>query len=744
MKFLRVAVCVMALAVTAGAVTNPFGMVNTFSSTSVVPVDVKAPNMDFEQGGKVMVASGGVTVKRGDEVLKAERIVFDKESDTATASGHVVFTKSNLVWRGETFSYNLKDGTWSTGAFNARFEPFHVMAHDGVKSNDCFVLNQAEFTTCTNEPDHYHYSMRCKTMRIYPDDHLVAYNMVVRFGGIPMLYLPYWYCAMDDRSVGTSVVAGYRSRMGAFILTSTKYWMTPTLRGITHVDYRSARGPAIGQEVGWVSTNKLSKGRLYGYVMNDQGVKKDFENGNHSTLVDENRYRVSLEHFETLSPDDYFIADGTYLSDPYVLADFFEREYRNSFQPQNYAMVMHRDDNYSLSLSAYSRLNDFFESVDRLPELAFAVPRVEIGDSPFYYEGENSAAFLRKSYVKGSGAEDYSSARFDTSHELFYPTRNFGFLNITPRAGFRETYYSDTVQYSVVTQAVVVWTTNTTTTGGTTNQVVTSALKTNLTTVSKSLGSDVRSLVNLGVETSFRAFKVLDNEENAFGTGWRHVVEPYADYTLVPEPDLRPSRIYQFDEIDALDMRDDIKFGIRNRLQTKRSKQVTDVVILDVFTTYSFEEANQDQPFTNLAWNAEFHPSDSCHFYADGEYDPYAHQVSTFNTRALLKLEDWHAGLEHRYHVDDSSLLTSDLGYAPNKRWDFGVYDRYEFQTSRLEEQGVTITHSLDCMALCFGGSILPGYTREDGSKQKDEFRVTFQLWLSAFPNVKMGSGPRN
>ena len=741
MKLLRYVAFILVMAAPAGAATNPFGVMNTGSKTSAIPVDVTAPSMDFEQGGKKLVASGGVTMIRGDEKLTANTIIVDKVSDEALASGNVVFIKSNLVWRGETFTYTLKDGTWKSSGFSAEVEPFHIHSDGAYKTNDFVLLNRAEFTTCTIEPGDYPCSMACKRMRIYPGDHFVARHMVIRFGGIPMFYLPYWYCALNDRTVGTTVMAGYRGRMGAFLLTSTKYWMTPTLKWITHVDYRTARGPAIGQEVGWISTNGLSKGRIYAYAMDDQGVKKDFETGNHAVLVDSQRYRLSFDHSETFSPRDYFLSDVTYLSDQYVLADFFEREFRYSFQPQNYATLMHRGDDFTVSLSAYGRVNDFFESVNRLPELAFDVQRVEIGDSPFYYEGKNSLDYLQKTYAAGSGASDYSAARFDTSHEFYYPTRHFGFLNVTPRAGVEETFYSDTVEYSTVTQMVSALASNMLV--GTSNVVVSSSSKTNVSTMAKSSGSDMRSLLNVGLETSFRAFKLLSNEENAFGTGWRHVVEPYTDYTYMPEPNIRPDRLYQFDEIDALDRRNDLKFGVRNFFQTKREGSVTDVIDLDVFTTYSFESTDNDQPFSNVGWAGEFHPSDVCHFYADGTYDLYASQVSTFNTRALVKQDSWRASLESRYIANQDSLLTSDLGYLPNTRWEFGIYDRYDFQASQLEEQGVTVARKYDCMVVTVGGSYMPSYIREDGTVHNDEYRLMFQLWFSAFPNVKLGSGRR-
>jgi len=737
MKRLWMIAMVLVLTASVRAASNPFGMMGGFSSTSAVPVDVRAPNMDFEEGGKKMIASGGVTVIRGSEKLTAEVITFDKVTDTAMASNNVVFMKSNMVWRGETFIYNLKDGTWKTSDFSAKIDPFVVNSDGATRINDYYLLKNATFTTCTNEPGHYHYSMRCKRMRVYPNDHFVARHMVIRFGGVPLLYLPYWYCSLGDRTVGTTVQAGYRGRMGAFLLTSTKYWMSPTLQGITHVDYRTERGPAVGQEVGWVSLDDMAKGRVYGYFTDDQGVQKDVDSGHRSELIDSQRYRLSFSHMQTISPRDYFLSDFTYLSDPYVLEDFFEREYRNSFQPQNYAMMMHRGDNFSLSLSAYKRLNDFYEGVDRLPELAADIQRVQIADSPFYYEGRNSLGYLQKLYPDGSGSEDYSSARFDTSHEFFYPTRHFGFLNLTPRTGWRGTYYSDTVQYSALTQSVVTVTTNGT--GGST-----STTSTNISNVAKSMGSDMRSLLNIGLETSFRAFKVLNNDENMFGTGLRHVVEPYTDYTYVPEPNIRPASLYQFDEIDALDRRNDLRFGVRNRFQTKRSKQVSDIMDLDVYTTYSFEEANQDAPFSNIGVRGEFNLADWCQIYIDGDYDIYKSQLNTFNTQARFRQDSWRATLEQRYLVDQSSLLITDLGFTPNKRWDFGIYDRMEFQTSRLEEQGITIARTYDCMVVTWGGSFLPSYTRTDGSTAQADYRFMFQLWFSAFPNVKLGSSRRD
>ncbi len=737
MKWVWTTITFIAFAGLAEAASNPFGLMGGGSSTSPIPVDVTAPSVDFEQAGKIMIASGGVTVTRGDEKLSANTITFDKVADIATATGNVVFTKAKMVWRGESLTYNMADGTWATSGFAAIYDPFRMTAMSATKTNDYFLLKRAVVTTCTNAPGHSHYTMNCRRVRVYPNDHFVARHMVLRFGGIPLFYVPYWYSSLNDRTVGFSAQAGYRGRMGAYLLTSTKYWLSPNLRGITHVDYRTERGPAIGQEIGWVNDDDTGKGRIYGYYTDDQGVTKDYNKGTRGQIIDSQRYRLTLDHMQAFGPKDYFLTDFTYLSDQYILEDFFEREYRNSFQPQNYATFVHREENTTLSLSAYKRLNDFYEAVDRLPELSFDVQRSQISDSPFYYESRNSAAYLQKLYPDGSGAEDYSSGRADSSHELYYPTRHFGFLNVTPRTGYRATYYTETVEWGSVTQVVTTVTSNST--GG-----VTTGTKTNVSNVATALGSDMRSLFNVGLETSFRAFRVVNNEENMFGTGLRHVIEPYTDYTLMPEPNLRPTQLYQFDEIDALDRRNDLRFGLRNRLQTKRQNAVADFADVDFFTTYSFEEADKDEPFSTVGMKSEFNLSKWFQIYMDGTYDLYADQVATYNTQLRFKGDSWRANIEQRYLVDANSLLTTDLAWLPNKRWEFGVYDRFEFQSSTLEEQGLSVTRKYDCMSVALGGSYLPGYTRDDGSQRSDDYRIMFELSFLAFPNLKLGSMRRD
>ena len=175
---------------------------------------------------------------------------------------------------------------------------------------------------------------------------------------------------------------------------------------------------------------------------------------------------------------------------------------------------------------------------------------------------------------------------------------------------------------------------------------------------------------------------------------------------------------------------------------------VDSIMDLDLFTTYDLDATND--AISVFGMKSEFHLASWCRLFMDGTYDTTEGEIATFNTRGRVTDGLWKAEIEHRYRLgqpgvdETSNLLAANVSVAPNKHWEFGILDRYEFESSRLEEQGIFVTRTLDCLAFRIGGSYLPSYTRTDGTRQGEDFRVSLQLWLTALPNVRLGSAPRN
>ena len=141
-----------------------------------------------------------------------------------------------------------------------------------------------------------------------------------------------------------------------------------------------------------------------------------------------------------------------YQSDPLVLHDFFEGDYTANPQPNTFVEANKYWDNWSLDAETTPRVNDFFDQVERLPDVKLTGFRQQVFDTPVYYESESSAGYYRQMFAdtnercsptRNGPFADYSAARADTFHQLLLPWTFFSWLNVTPRVGGRFTYYSD-------------------------------------------------------------------------------------------------------------------------------------------------------------------------------------------------------------------------------------------------------------------------------------------------------------
>ena len=169
--------------------------------------------------------------------------------------------------------------------------------------------------------------------------------------------------------------------------------------------------------------------------------------------------------------------------------------------------------NFSLNLLAQPQLNDFFQTVERLPDVKLSALRQQLGVSPFFYEGENSAGYFRFRPMEGSGTNGYAALRADTFHQLLLPQTFFGWLNVTPRVGARFTQYGDTEGEG------------------------------------STFDEQGRAVFNTGAEVSLKASRFLGRRQQPVleVNGLRHIIQPSVNYVFVPSPSRAPRELPQFD-----------------------------------------------------------------------------------------------------------------------------------------------------------------------------------------------------
>ncbi len=686
-------------------------------------VDVKADRLEYKTDRKTLMARGKVVVSQGGDVLRADMVDVDTQTREVHAKGNVVFESEGRRWEGQELRYNFLTRQGDFGAFKAFTDPFYITAQESKRiEGGQMVLQEVTISSCEgDDPEFYIKASRAT----FTDGHILrAHHAVVFLHGLPVFYFPYWKHDMNS-TTRLDLVPGYSKRMGAFLLASYTFPITENLTGVTHLDYRTRRGVAVGQDVLWEADNQRDyAGGVQAYYLQDQNLfLDDEEEAQRKDLVEKDRYRLRLSDVRNLTERDYVITEVNYLSDPWVISDFFDRENRNSAQPENRINLAHRGDRYTAGLLVNKRLNDFYENVDRLPQAYLDFTRQQIAETPFYYEGNNSAARLEKVYPENSSREKYDAVRVDSAHQIFYPTRHFGFFNLIPDVGYRGTYYSRTVERETVTNTVPVTDTNGVVVG-VTNQVE---------NIVKEGGGELRNLFQLGFETSFKAFKVLSDDPTGLerDIGLRHVAEPYTKYTYIPEPNLRPADLPQFDGIDRLDRRNDIQLGLRNKLQTKREGRIHDLLYTDFYTYYRFQKDEGQNDFSDVIFDGRLRLVDWWLWDVKGGLDPYEGELSFFNTQMAFVGDDKsRLSVEYRHQRDTQDLVSGAIDLFPNSQWGFQAYARHNIKSSTLEEYSFGVEHRTSCT-----GKGL--YFRQTD----DEPEVWFQFWLTAFPSSMISLG---
>lgn len=730
---------------------------------SSTPLDVRADSLEMDGVQRVLVASGHVLIRREEENLRADHAVVNLDTMDVIADGSVTFERGSGAWAGDKLRYNFKTRQGDFGKFNAFLDPFYVKSETSYQDADGqYVVEHADLTTC--EGDHPVAYMHARKAWINPGHEIRAQHVVLYVGGVPVMYAPYWCQNMGDPNF-ISVVPGYNRRMWAYLLTAFNYRVSKKVEAASHIDLRLRRGVAVGQDVMWSAggnTRKLST-ELYMNPTPDEPwafmgkqnwedtsetpkMKEEEEDpwfgdaiayyardnwpdeGKTQTYaIDDNRYRMRVYHSHSIGERDYFLAQMNYLSDPKFIEQYFREEYKVSPEPDNYIVFGHRTDHYTLSMEIEQRLNDFYTAVNQTPILTLDVSRQQIMESPFYYQGKTTAGYFSKDWESNlTNKQNYAALRFDSDNTIYYPNKLFGFLTTTPRAGYRGSWYSATRQnYTNLTVTPKV-TTNGLPVISNGAPVVTVA--TNV--LMQRMGAQYRSLYQLGLENSIKAFKVWQTYPGDIINNVRHIAEPYTDYTFMPEPNVLSTNLYQFDDSDALGMQNNLKFGMRNKIQTKRHT-VYDLMYFDIWTLYRFQREPSENVLSNVAFEVRSTPFDWLVMRIDGQYDTYKPAIETFNTRLTVQDKTfWSYEVEHRYQESSSSLIFNTLTIEPYVGWRFSGFFRYEFDDSTLEEYGLSVQRLFGCLTAKVGFDW-----------QDDDYDIWLQFWFTEFPKVRVDAG---
>ena len=727
--FTRISFLLVFALATASALAAGKGGLGTISKEA--PIDIQADSFSAEVGGWV-VAEGNVLIRQGDSQVTADRIRTNKTTGEIIAEGNVVLIREGQgATRSERLAYNYKTGEGITPGLNVQSGVMRVISKESRRLPDgSYDLNDIKVTTCTNDESHLHYFVKGHQALFWPEQYVMLRGATLNFCNAPLFYWPSARKSLVDH-FGWRFEPGYESDWGGYLLTTYKRQLADlggefhdSLDSYTHIDYRTARGLALGEDVAWHFGDAKNGQGHYGLIgfygiFDDDPMNTDLDREAYRDIPEDFRYRVTFSQDSSFSESDTLAIRASYLADSYLLEDFYEDEYKQLVQPDNYAAYTHTGTGWSAGLGVYHRLNAFYDSINRMPDAWIDVMNTQIGDTPFYYESQTAGGVLQREYAdydipSNTVADAYECLRIDTRQAIYLPGKYLGFLSVVPRAVYRGTYYGKTLEERE-SEAF-----------DGTNVVRSSFMSEE--------GGKLRNIFELGAEASFKAYGLYEDDSGRY----RHVVEPYLNYTFIPEPNVRSYELYQFDSVDKLDKSNSIKLGFRQQLQRKIDDKTVNLIDADLYAIYDLENSEDESELREIGLNSEFRPTSTIRIDLDGVYDAPASEIDNIDLWMTLWQGDrWEAAGEFYYRPDICAQYAGALAFNINEYWGMKIYARYDSELARLEEINGYIQYNLDCISFRLRGGYEPAFTRDDGTERDAKIKVSFYAWLRAFPQKR-------
>jgi len=730
------------------------------SSFSNLPTKVQingTPRLDIKDGKITVVYDGRVSV-RADNGLQAyaNRAVYDQQSKSVRLSGNVAVYQSGILYRGESTTYYYEEERLDTSKLRAGIDPilieagqFRNITRDG---KTILVGDHAGITTHdVQNPDFW---LKARKTTIIPGDKVIFQDLKLKAGDRSLFWLPYLAQPLDA-DLGFIVIPGGRSNLGAFLKTRYGVMLGGERDPVTgenqdawllsqwHADAYTLRGLGLGVDLfdqridpedhfGWL---KL----YYIHDFNSSLERAGVDRGE----VTDDRFRVEFAHriglWESEVANYLLDANLTLLSDEYYLEDFDPGQYRVNRAPDNYLALTRRTANSLTSLGARIRLNSFYQTDTRLPEITHDWIRQPLFDSPVLYESKTSLGFyqehldpFRTAQLRDELAdlpaghpraleidrllEDRGFARFNTYHEASLPLKA-GHFNIVPRVGGGHTSYSSVLGSGDPVERTSVF-------------------------------------AGVDVSTKFsRDYPDMVNQKWGLN-GVRHIIQPYAALSHLATDELDPSfgridrltattrprtlRVGRFAGIDDLQDWNILRTGTRNRILTQRDGAAHEWLTVDTYFDSFFDDPEFNRSFSNLYNDVHWDPLPWLDVELETQFPLF--NASNFTEVAtgvrLMPNEDLELRMEYRHlntHpiLRNSNQIVLETFARLNEYWGIGTHHRYEAEDSILELQQYSVHHDFDS----FVGSV--GFFHRN-NRAEDEYGIMFSFGLKEIPSLSL------
>ena len=421
---------------------NTWGLCPEYSDIPVPPpfasapaaddIHITADHADLQQGG-ISQAVGDIQMLRGNQQIRADKLVFDQQNNKASFSGDIYYWGHDLYLHGDSAYLELDN---ETGTFkNTRYMIKH---HRGQGQADTLLtqkrtktlMRNADYSTCGKNDNFWKISAKEVNLD-HAKDQGNAKNIILRIKDLPVFYSPYLSFPLSEkRKTGFLAPDFTDSSRGGVIISTPFYWNIAPHKDATLI-------PRLMSKRGLLLAGEFRHLAKQGYTeISGEYLPNDTEfNG-------ESRHLLSLNHTRHFAGKGNFTLDYNRVSDQAYFEDFASS---SAISSQRF-LEQRADLNYRGNWWDTNIRLQGFQSVDRsvteqpykrLPQILFHA-RSGSGSGRLNYQlSSEYVYFYRRAYPNLSSA---IGSRIDLLPSVSYPQHTLATF-VVPRFSLRYTQY---------------------------------------------------------------------------------------------------------------------------------------------------------------------------------------------------------------------------------------------------------------------------------------------------------------
>jgi len=270
-----------------------------------IPDAVRSQLPVFVRGDRVSgqtdlnaVIEGNAELRRGDTVIRADRLDYNVPDDLARAQGKVRINRAGNVYEGTALELRVDafEGFFSDARYRFLANGAHGEAtRVDFVDRDRAVVHSATYTTCERgneaswQPD---WVLRAGTIRLDNEEQVgTAEDAVLEFKGVPVLPIPYITFPLSDKRKSGLLppTIGLDSRDGVAYMQPYYWNIAPNRDATLRAALMTKRGANLGGEFRYLEPSY--SGQFSGDVMPSDRLR------------DRTRWSVSAQHQGTFATD---------------------------------------------------------------------------------------------------------------------------------------------------------------------------------------------------------------------------------------------------------------------------------------------------------------------------------------------------------------------------------------------------------------------------------------------------------